>query len=36
MRGRSKVLSYLVGHHITTPPTSYEIRDDQIYRWLAG
>jgi hypothetical protein len=33
MRGRTKVLAHLAAHPVASPPTSYELRDGQIYRW---
>jgi hypothetical protein len=36
IRGRTKVLTHLAGQPDIDPPVSYEIRDNQIYRWTAG
>jgi hypothetical protein len=33
MRGRTKLLAYLADNPVADPPTRYEIRDGQIYRW---
>jgi len=33
VRGRAKVLAHLSAHPVANPPTSYELRDGQIYRW---
>jgi hypothetical protein len=33
MRGRPKVLAHLAAHPVPNPPTSYQLRDGQIYRW---
>ncbi len=33
LRGRTKVLAYL-REHSTKPPTSVEVRDGQVYRWV--
>jgi hypothetical protein len=32
-RGRTKVLAHLVARPVADPPSSYELRDGQIYRW---
>lgn len=34
VRGRTNVLAKLVADTPTGPPTSYELRDGQIYRWV--
>jgi len=36
LRGRTKVLAHLAAHPGVNPPTSYELRDGQIYRWTIG
>jgi hypothetical protein len=36
LRGRRNVLAYLAAHPTASPPTSYELRDGQIYRWTLG
>jgi SnoaL-like domain len=33
IRGRTKVLAHLRAHPEARPPTSWEFRDGQIYRW---
>ncbi|MDT5027029.1 MAG: hypothetical protein QOE61_3455 [Micromonosporaceae bacterium] len=33
IRGRTKVLAHLAVRPVSSPPTSYELRDGQIYRW---
>ena len=33
IRGRTNVLAHLAAHPDVDPPTSYELRDGQIYRW---
>ena len=35
LRGRSRVLAMLADAPVPKPPASVEIRDSQIYRWLA-
>ena len=35
LRGRSRVLAMLADAPAPQPPASVEIRDSQIYRWLA-
>lgn len=34
IRGRTNVLAYLASTPATQLPRQYEIRDDQIYRWV--
>jgi hypothetical protein len=34
VRGRTRLLAHLRDHPIPRPPTSAEIRDGQVYRWL--
>ncbi len=34
IRGRTKVLARLAVRPPTGPPSSYEFRDDQLYRWV--
>ncbi|NKE63371.1 nuclear transport factor 2 family protein [Lentzea sp. PSKA42] len=36
IRGRTKVLTHLMGAPPSGPPDSYELRDGQIYRWTTG
>ena len=33
LRGRTNVLAHLAARPVAHPPTSYELRDGQIYRW---
>jgi len=35
LRGRTNVLALLEHAHRLAPPSSYELRDGQIYRWDA-
>ena len=35
IRGRTKVLAHLADASPAGPPGSYELRDGQIYRWVA-
>lgn len=34
VRGRRHVLALLAQHGPLAPPASYELRDDQVYRWV--
>ena len=34
LRGRSKVMAHLRVHSVARLPSSWELRDGQIYRWL--
>ena len=36
LRGRVKVFARLAAAPAPTPPSSYELRDGQIYRWNGG
>ena len=36
LRGRRKVIEMLRSSAPPAPPSSYELRDGQIYRWEAG
>jgi hypothetical protein len=33
LRGRTKVLAHLTAHPVANRPTSYQLRDGQIYHW---
>jgi len=33
IRGRTNVLAHLSEHRPTRPPSTFELRDGQIYRW---
>ena len=33
LRGRKKVMAYLRDGPTPSPPSAYELRDGQIYRW---
>ena len=33
IRGRTKVMAHLRVHPVDRPPSSWELRDGQIYRW---
>lgn len=35
IRGRTKVLAHLADSPAVRAPVTYELRDDQIYRWTA-
>ena len=35
VRGRNRVLERLTAGPVPAPPASYELRDGQIYRWIA-
>jgi hypothetical protein len=35
LRGRTKVLAHLEASPAPAPPASWELRDGQIYRWVA-
>jgi hypothetical protein len=35
IRGRTKLLDLLSSTESVGPPSSYEIRDGQLYRWIA-
>lgn len=35
VRGRTKVLAHLSGVPATGRPAAFELRDGQIYRWIA-
>jgi hypothetical protein len=35
IRGRTKLFAHLASEPPPAPPTSYELRDGQIYRWTA-
>jgi hypothetical protein len=34
LRGRNRVLAYLAAELPSDPPSRYELRDGQIYRWI--
>ncbi|WP_405489869.1 nuclear transport factor 2 family protein [Nocardia sp. NBC_00511] len=34
-RGRTRVMALLSGHDATAPANSYELRDEQVYRWVS-
>jgi hypothetical protein len=34
IRGRTKVMAHLTLHPQARPPSSWEFRDGQIYRWV--
>jgi hypothetical protein len=36
LRGRKKVIARLVADPPSSPPSSCELRDGQIYRWVEG
>ena len=36
IRGRKRVLTQLAESPAAGPPSRYELRDGQIYRWVAG
>jgi hypothetical protein len=36
VRGRRNVLERLAGRRTLSPPESYEVRDGQVYRWVAA
>jgi hypothetical protein len=36
LRGRSKVIAHIRAHPTTESPSSYEVRDGQVYRWTAS
>jgi hypothetical protein len=35
-RGRTNVLARVAADPVADPPTSYELRDGQVYRWSVG
>lgn len=35
LRGRTKVLAHLTGQPAPDPPSDCELRDGQVYRWIA-
>jgi hypothetical protein len=35
IRGRTKVLAHLRAHPEARPPAWWELRDGQVYRWVA-
>ena len=35
IRGRTKVLAHLANSAFSGPPAAHELRDGQIYRWVA-
>jgi hypothetical protein len=34
LRGRQEVLAHVRAHPTPRPPTSVEVRDGQVYRWV--